>query len=699
MYDYKKIISICQITGEDNRMMRLVDVDDVFFSLPEIDGTYKGYQRDRLFYSQQKFPNMQTGQLGVWEWYVNDEDRVISEYLEEYTPYEVIKKYSLVTEEELSNALRTGLDIPYCKHDRLLLFKSKKVKQNDKKKVWRAVLCKCSDFKNIKNKIPLNDNIYALPCFDICEEDILQVYSKTTRLSFYLYSSFELPNQTDWLVIRNPQSVVKGLLLDRFNKRFLMDNGVSRKEASQFRKLIEQLTEEEMPDKISSSCHIPFEVAMNYWQQFIDKFNLLLRGEDIDNKILRGLLKEDDSLRQRLKEEWLAASEVELKQEHEKLFKEQEICKVLRGELELEKQTLANELEGARSKHQKKMELIQQEILAAEEHLKDAQEKAAYYEQLGEESMHRVREKLALAREDAAGFLADLALFGIYDEQARMVSLHSSTAIPSSFRFQPGKPAEEQELVQNTEESLDLLQDNLKTAGAEHEKALAYFLYGAFQSGMHLLLAGPQGAAVADALSCAMTGCHAAVLDCCGAWTPMALETALRDDAAVIVVKHPFLHRWIDHLISELDNTGKMWIFVHPYAEDLSLEPAALYSYVFPVILDIFITNKTFGASVGCHKANEYQELSKCEDVKDMVSAIKMLGRNPNLKNKGKELIAWACSLMNGGCKEFFRFACLLFPLAMALDRKQELHEKLEAENNLSSTDKRFLEDLLGERF
>lgn len=89
MYDYKKIISICQITGEDNRMMRLVDVDDVFFSLPEIDGTYKGYQRDRLFYSQQKFPNMQTGQLGVWEWYVNDEDRVISEYLEEYTPYEV----------------------------------------------------------------------------------------------------------------------------------------------------------------------------------------------------------------------------------------------------------------------------------------------------------------------------------------------------------------------------------------------------------------------------------------------------------------------------------------------------------------------------------------------------------------------------------------------------------------------------------
>ena len=76
-----------------------------------------------------------------------------------------------------------------------------------------------------------------------------------------------------------------------------------------------------------------------------------------------------------------------------------------------------------------------------------------------------------------------------------------------------------------------------------------------------------------------------------------------------------------------------------------------------------------------------------------------MLGRNPNLKNKGKELIAWACSLMNGGCKEFFRFACLLFPLAMALDRKQELHEKLEAENNLSSTDKRFLEDLLGERF
>ena len=389
--------------------------------------------------------------------------------------------------------------------------------------------------------------------------------------------------------------------------------------------------------------------------------------------------------------------ESELKQEQEEILKKREACKVQNKELEQEKRLLAEELEAVRAEHEEKLTQIHQEIQVEEERLKKLQDNAAHYEHLGEESLRLVREKLSLAREEAAGFLADLALFGSSGERTAATSSLPVAGTTPSFLVQPGTPVEHVDVVQNTAESLELLRDNLKAAGAEHVKELAYFLYGAFQSGTPLLLVGPQGMAVADALSCAMTGRHTAVLDCCGDWNPVALETVMQVDTAVIAVKHPFLHRWIDQLISEIKCTGKLWIFIHPYADDLSLEPVGLYSYVFPLVLDVFMTGKTSGPMVGCRRSSGYREAEKCEDVKDMMKVVKNQIQKPMSKSICRELAAWACTSMPQENRDFFRFACLLFPLAVALDRKKEFLEKLRAENNLSSTDRRLLEDAVGD--
>lgn len=704
MYEYEKIISICEITGEDNRMIRLADIKDGHLSLPKIDGSYKGYQRDRLFYTQHKTPHMTPGQLGVWEWFVDEDDRVRSTYLEGYedTFFEVIKKYSIFPKEYLAKQLKEGVDLPQCKHNRLILFENKNPNQIDignysvkSSKIWNAVLCKSFQWEAFPDRICLKSDVYYLPCFNIYEVNILNIdiYNRSGR---YLYYSCKLPKENGHVFIYNPNDVIKQLLIEKLNKRYLMENGIFRKEVNQIHKLIRQLSSEEIPEKISSCYSITFEKANELWSIFQNKLNQFIQGEDIASKILQSLLKEDDSLRQRLKEEWLATYNSELKQEQEEIFKEQEAYAARHRELEQKKQALAKELETVCSENQKKLALIQKEMKDAEERLEKAKEDAVYYEQLSEKSLRLVREKLNLARKDAAEFLADLALFGTSEKNADAASSYASSSDP--FFFQSGKPAEAQEDVRNTEESLELLQDNLKVVGAAHEKELAHFLYGAFQSRIPLLLAGPQGVAVADALSCAMTGHHAAVLDCCGAWTPTVLKCVMHDDTDVIVVKHPFLHRWIDQLIPELEDTGKVWIFVHPYADDLPLEPVSLYSYIFPLVLDIFITGKTSGSMVGCRRISEYHQSEKCEDVKDMVNSIKFLSRKPTLKNNVRDLTAWACATMNEGCKEFFHFACLLFPFAVALDRKNKFLEKLGSENNLSSTDRRFLEDALGEQ-
>ncbi len=719
MYDNKKIISVCELTSEDKRILRRADIDGEDIVPLDLDRTYKGYQRDRLYYDRQKTPSLMPGHLGVWEWFVEEEDKVRSRYIEGYLPFEIIDKYASQTKRELAQKLKVGIEFPPCKHNRLFLFQNEKKQSEEKKgplrfgasglseKIWGAVLCTPSHWDSSSEKACLNEDVHTLPCFEIPQKDILRVSANYDTPERQLYRHLELPTQMGWMVIRSPEHAVKQLLLDKLNTRFLKDSGATRKEAQQLRSLIGQIADENMPEKIASACHISLDMASLCWKKFQNELTLYIQGEDIGNEVLRGLLKEDESLRLRLKEEWQEECHSELKQCKEGLQKDMETCKEQRKKLNEEKRCLDKEVDDARSKAQKEQERLQQEIKTAEARLEKALEEAAeaerlrqenveQYKKLGEDSLRLVREKLSLARKEAAEFLADLALFGTPSERGGIAIPQPAQAVSSSFSFQPGKKTDEKEDVQETEDILDLLQDNLKATGAEHSRELAHFLFGAFQSRTHLLLTGPQGIAVADALSCAMTGRHAAVLDCCGEWTPAAIDAVLASDDTVIAVKHPFHRRWIDQLAPELDRTEKIWIFLHPYADDLPVEPSGLYSYVFPLVLDLFITGRPSGPMIGCRKSPNYKEFGPADNIGDMVETLKKWGIKPVVRSKGRELAEWACTKIYESRKEFFRFACLFFPLAMAFDKKRDFLELLELKNELKSSDISLLKDNMG---
>lgn len=724
MYENEKVISICEITSEGKKILRRADIVGKDIIPLQLDGTYQGYQRDKIPHERQSTPTLMPGHLGVWEWFIDSMGKARSRHLEGYLPFEIIDDYASLTKRELAQKLKAGIELPFCKHNRLFLFQSEKKQSEDKKhkepsppfrfgasafseKNWGAALCTPSQWDSGLKNSCLREDVHILPCFEIAQKDILRVSASYDTPERQLYSRLELPAQTGWMVIRSPEYAIKQLYLDTLNKRVLMESDATRNEAQYLRGSIGQNADENMPEKIASSCHIPLEMAQACWKKFQNELALHIQGEDIGNDVLRGLLKEDDSLRQRMKEEWLEQYQGELKQTHEEILKDIEACKAQRKGLEEEKKRLAKEAEEARSKTQKELARLQQETKSAEERLEKAleeaeqaeqlrQENVEQYKKLGEDSLRLVREKLSLARKEAADFLADLALFGTPGEGGGTAVFQPALTAPASFSFQPGKKTEEKEDVQETKELLRVLQENLENAGAEHAEELAHFLFGSFQSRTHLLLAGPQGMDVADALSCAMTGRHAAVLDCCGDWTPSALDAVLVSDDTVIAVKHPFHRRWIDQLAPELDRTGKIWLFLHPYADDLVLEPAGLYSYVFPVVLDLFIVDRPYGPMVGSRKSPRYKEFGPADSIKEIKESFNTLGLKPAVKNRGRELAEWACTQMKESRKDFFRFACLLFPLAMAFDKKRDFLEILEQKNELKSSDISLLKDSLG---
>ena len=683
MKSHEKIISICEVSNEENRIIRICDVDNGHFRIPSITRPYKGYNRDKLFYDQQRFSNIKPGWLGVWEWYVDNDDRIESTFLETYIPCEVIEQYISMSEKELRDKLIKGLKLRKCNHNRLFLFQ----KENDKDEngevlTFRAILCQPTQWQEYLDGIRLNDDIYALKCFEINGKDILKIGSSVDTSITYLYNSFKLPNEFSWILIQSPNNIIRDLLLKRFNNRFLKENSISRKDGSQLHNLILQITEDEIQNQIASICHVSTEYSNQYWQKIKNNLNEIIKCEDIDSNILKNLLKCDSELKKKLIDTWYKIYADDLKKKKDEIIKEQE-------KLKNKKEILSKELDNIRLEYEKEVISIQKKTQAAKDALKKAQDDAEYYEYLGKESLRLVREKLSIARKEAAEFLADIAVFGSPNEQ-----IHTTS---SSFFFQPSKLAETQETVYNIEEHIEILEDNLQSIGAIHEKELAYFLYASFRMRTPLLLAGSQGVSMAHALSCAMTGRYAAVLDCCGQWTPSVLENIKHDESTIFVIRYPFTHRWIDHLIYEINNIDKMFIFVHPYMNDLKFETADLYSYVFPIISDIFIAKKPNNNLIGCEKSYDFENAIDHLYTDTINDRIELITKNPFIRKRVRDIYSYIREQMNKECNDIFSFFCILFPLSVALDLKKILHEKISEENDLTSADKRLLSGVLGE--
>lgn len=681
MYEKDTIISVCVVRGEKNSMTRIADVRGNELIAPIVDRSNdfgKGVNRDRLYYNDRN-GEYNKGDVGVWKWSISpnptypDKGWVDSEYKKRLSPIEVIDDPSNNKKEELAMHLRDGMKLPVCNHQRMFLF--------EEDSVMKGVLCAPFQMEMAADGVlRVKSDVFVLPCYDVSEKDLLDT-ERTSEIEERCLYRFLQPPQTDsYFYVRSPEETVKELLMERVTWRLVSDNGGTRKECAMLRKLMEAIPANDIIRDISARYRCPESQAAEYWKGFLDRVDQHIRCEDIPTKVLRGLLEDDDALRMRLEEEWRNGWQEELKKEEEKYLQLQ-------------------------TAHEKQQKVLEGNLEEMENRLEKARNEFEYYEFLGQEGLRLVREKLSLAREEAAEFLADLALFGSPGEaMAPVSSVMPERPVPMA-RFLPGAEPEEWEDVESAEDRLGALRENLKQAGADKKRffELAAFLYGAFLSGTPLLLAGPQGASVADALSCAMTGRHAAVLNCCGEWNPAVMEDIMGRADEVVIVKHPFQNRWIDHLLPELDGTGKRkrWIFIHPYADDLPLEPSSLYQYALPLVLDIFMLPPDPDSSadnmICCRKGEGYRDLPKNEDTRRTIAIFKKLSRNFYLEMKVKQLVARICSVTEKGNEVFLFWSCLFFPLAVALGQKEVFLETIRDASELEQADRTFLENAIGE--
>ena len=121
---------------------------------------------------------------------------------------------------------------------------------------------------------------------------------------------------------------------------------------------------------------------------------------------------------------------------------------------------------------------------------------------------------------------------------------------------------------------------------------LAYFMYACYRNQIPLLLAGPYGSEIADAFSSVICSKTAAHLYCNGTFQEQILKDAENSEDIIIVIHQPFSAEWISPLLEWGSQSEKYCIFVHPFSEDLLIEPPGLMNYMIPVLTELLIDKK-----------------------------------------------------------------------------------------------------------
>ena len=73
----------------------------------------------------------------------------------------------------------------------------------------------------------------------------------------------------------------------------------------------------------------------------------------------------------------------------------------------------------------------------------------------------------------------------------------------------------------------------------------------------------------------------------------------MNDEGRVIVLLDPINTGWISHIPDFTAQKDKLILAVHPFAEDLLIEPKGLYNYVVPVLTELFVDQPAYGKYVG----------------------------------------------------------------------------------------------------
>lgn len=663
--------SLCYITKDYKTkdykeriwLNRLADVEDDTLHTP-----FKSERTDNYYENRDRLrcddgPTA-LGTVGVWKWTAEPNwnnpasDYTKSYYVKDYSPIRVVvleaKSLDEVVEQLQNGTVRTQdyfCDTLFCYEPR-----------------WgqlAGVLCRSNEFKISGQYAKLLKPIYSLPKYTISSEDIYNCEDRNLRF----LKTLQVGEPSGYVSIGNTDEVIRTLILERTTRSLCKECiGATKDEWRRCKRLLEKICGESLYDAIVQKLNCTLDQAKQTVDDFVDRADTLLETGDIDADILAQIAIHHDGLRELCEK---AVSEK---------WHDSHAAEIAKAEAEV------SEMEETISIAKKQHSELLAEIATKQGELDRLHAEIAQYESIGKETLVAVRQKIADAQKDMAGFIADMSVFL---PQSNATLPYGNP--PASWQYGSTSSQysdEDIELAESWRNEYDAIYQNLSCAlGIEPDfcSMLTAFLYATHINNVPTLITGPGGQDIAEVLSVSMYATGAGQLTLGDECDLSIAEKISESDDPIVSVQNMFGKGWSDALPQKLTRLKKQIIWTHPYVEDLLIEPKGLYNYMLPMLSECFIGYLPTLEMTPGKRDEKFQAYVSKEKRSLRISAFKRLGLSKLLLGQLTRVLSDAKWILGDPNKE--KDLELLFgvlPLCVLTGRLDILEDVIENENRIS---------------
>lgn len=691
MIDFRvEFTSLCRVSTDQNGQVwlnRLADVKDGKYVIPDYfeDMSRVFENRDRIF--RKDGPSYEDA-IGIWTWSAipnqnNPEtDYVQSTFRIDLNPIRVFQVLDAVSDEQLVEILVAGVAGRTYDCDTLFVYLQKPG-------LYRGVLCKKNEFSAVNGTTKLCENVYALPAFDISQGDVFYIKRHQQFLN-----SFDLGKSKDYITIGDTSEIIKNLILERLTWPLYKEciSG-TKKEWRHCKSMLEHICGESLYEAVALNLKCSEGQAKLAVKEFTERAGSLIDAGDIDSDVLSEIIMHHETLKAQCEamvaEKWKAEHKAEIDAaaaEVESVRKAAETeCAAVRKKLQnLERQVQAAE--------QNKSSVLA-EVASAQEKLDGLLTEIEQYEALGKDALQAVRDKIAEAQSDMAGFIAELSVI-LPQPKAEA---KGKTVPLWKYEIAPNDEFDEDEIdvSQNWKEEYAQLCDNLsRTLCVDGVlcDALAAFLYAANFQNEPILIAGPGGREIADALSGSMFAAKSGHLTLGNEFDSEIFEKAQKYPDNIIAIHNMFHKGWSSALLQGFAGyPPKHIIWDHPYVEDLTIEPKDLYNYALPLLSECFVADLPqnrppfANPNIYAKRAESFKAYHAGKKKPLRLAAWKRLKLNKMVLNRMERVLSDVKQIMDQ--EAYAKDIEILFgilPMAVLTGKREILKDLLEEEKGIS---------------
>ena len=576
-YDFTSVCCVSyDINKEKYYLKRLADVDlngNIIPFIPNPNLSYKSSNRNKIY--SKETPKIE-GYIGVWHWkteMIDDaKEHTIAVKNNKYKPIEVFVIKSCHSIKELIDKLKTGLQL---ETDRNNIFIATETDDG-----YTGLFLLKKDSKSDAGLLYIKNDIDRVEVLNISKNDTVLLDNRI------FLKSLLFKKKVSYLPIKEPSEIIRKRIVKRITDLRFRERCLDKDAYVILRNFFTTLPDKSIITELMEIYSCTYSQAESYINDFKEKSEVYLNGEDIENNIINSIVLNDKKLiiqcKELLKEEWA--------KEHQQ--------EVENAQIELSKFKSAHESEN------ESLSLIQQQVQKEQERLENLRLQIADKEDLAVEVEKKISEKINDAQKNAADFISQMAF----------VNTEKSGSLHSNDYFSCGYPydSEIKEEYNDTKQMIKLLSDNLECAGvmSRYATSLAAYISAAYINYFPLLLAGANANDIANAVSISLCGKMPAIVDCSAEYDTGFIKNISSCSDEIIVIHNPFSSNWIYAVIKALSIPNKFFILIDPFIEDLLIEPKSIINYMFPLITNLLVDKEAYYDYICGKKGKDYIDLT-----------------------------------------------------------------------------------------